>query len=80
MIKHIAAAAVVLSSSVVWAAPQYELKRVSVGPRNDYFVFVRVERTEPTDRPYALTGDSQERPQRSVAPRIPSHPKGTHGW
>ena len=81
MIKHIAAAAVVLTASAAWAAPQYQLKRVPMGPRNDNYVLVRVDDANTTnDRPYALTGDTHERAVRPTASRVPSHPKGTHGW
>ena len=85
MIKQvaIAAAALVLSSSFAVAGsggPKYELKRIPMGPRPDNYVLVRVDRPDHAARPYALTGDAQNRPVKQKAARpTPSHPKGTHG-
>ena len=79
MIKHIAAIAVVLTAGYASAATndaKYELNRIPMGPRADQYVFVRTDRTPQDDRPYALTGERQER--RTERP-TPTHPKGTHG-
>jgi hypothetical protein len=83
MIKRIAAVVVVLSSSFAFAGPgnaKYELQRIPMGPRPDQYVLVRVDRATRGDRPYALTGDTQERRAARPAARLtPSHAKGTHG-
>jgi hypothetical protein len=83
MIKHIAAVAVVVTSSVAFAGTEnarYELKRIPMGPRPDQYVVVRVDRAPQAERPYALTGDSQDRQVKRTNTRpTPSHPKGTHG-
>ena len=83
MIKHIAAVAVVLTSSFAFAGTagaRYELKRVNMGPRSDQYILVRVHEKQRAEQPYALTGETQER--RAARPPvhyIPSHVKGTHG-
>jgi hypothetical protein len=83
MIKHIAAVAVVLTSSVAYAGAgnaRYELKRIPMGPRPDHYVLVRADRaTAGTERPYALTGDTRAQVQRNTPRYTPLHPKGTHG-
>ena len=83
MIKRIAAIAVVFLAGCASAgAPEakYELKRIPMGPRPDQYVLVPADRAPQTEQPFALTGERQERRgERAEAPRIPSHPKGTHG-
>jgi hypothetical protein len=83
MIKHIAAVAVVLTAGYASAATpntNYELKRILMGPRPDQYVLVRTDRPVQDGRPYALTGDRDERrTERPAARPTPSHPKGTHG-
>ena len=82
MIKQTAAVLVVLASSTFafGGTPKYELKRINMGPRPDQYVLVRVPDRQRTERPFALTGETQER--RAARPPvhyIPSHVKGTHG-
>ena len=83
MIKHVAAVAVVLTAGYASAAapePKYELKRIPMGPRADQYVLVRTDRGSQDARPYALTGEREERrAERPAARPTPSHPKGTHG-
>jgi hypothetical protein len=83
MIKHIAAVAVILTAGYASAATpgaKYELKRIPMGPRPDHYVLVRTDRASQDERPYALTGEREERrAERRAARPTPSHPKGTHG-
>ena len=83
MIKHIAAVAVILTAGYASAATpdvKYELKRIPMGPRPDQYVLVRADRAAQDERPYALTGEREERRAgRTAARPTPSHPKGTHG-
>jgi hypothetical protein len=84
MIKHIAAVAVVLLTagyaSAATSDTKYELKRIPMGPRPDNYVLVRIDRADQDERPYALTGEREERRAKRPAARpTPSHPKGTHG-
>ena len=83
MIKHIAAIAVILTAGYASAATPdatYELKRIPMGPRADQDVFVRTDRSDQDERPYALTGEREDRrAERSAARPTPTHAKGTHG-
>ena len=83
MIKQIAAVGVILTAGYASAAApdaKYELKRIPMGPRPDQYVLVRTDRAVQAERPYALTGERQERrTERPSARPTPSHPKGTHG-
>ena len=83
MIKHIASVVVVLTAGYASAATpdaKYELKRIPMGPRHDQYILVRTDRADRNERPFALTGEREERrAERPAARPTPSHPKGTHG-
>lgn len=86
MIKQIAAVGIVVLTSTIALAgtgqtARYQIQRIPMGPRPDQYIIVRVmDRSAPSDRPYALTGESQPaRVHRMSVRTIPSHPKGTHG-
>ena len=83
--KAVVVAAIVAGSmsSAALASPQpkYVLKRIPGGPRPDQYVLVRTHEAKERQRPYALTGNAEERREHRVVSRpTPMHPKGTHGY
>ena len=65
-------------SSVALADHQrYEMKRIHAGPRADQYVYVRTDRFEQRERPYALTGSDRE--ARASERPMPLHLKGPRG-
>jgi hypothetical protein len=70
-----------LSPAAFAAGSKYQPKRIPGGPRPDQYMFVPVEGKARSDRPYALTGDTDRIGKHRRTVRyvyVPTHPKGTH--
>ena len=72
MKQLVAAAAVAVgafSTAACAAAPNYQVRRVPMGPRPDQYVFVRTAREAGAAAPYALTGRPEVRYERKLVQR-----------
>lgn len=69
-----------MSSMAMAGHDRSHMKRVTVGPRSDVYVWVPADRFEQRERPYALTGSERDAAERREAKRpAPQHLKGPRG-